>query len=487
MHRPVSTLVILALGAAAAAQDDFFVGPRALGMAGANVATTDDYTAQYYNPAAFGFFHMRDGDGSRLHSDGNDVGRKSWGFGIDGGAGEHVQGHMAQYLDTLSGVDYQRLGQNGLQSVQDVEEIVKLANSLGHVADPGNAVTGDANGGVGIRIGHFGLGARITFEATARVSNLDMVNLGLSATNINTQITNSGATGDGTVQLFTPAQQAQLASAGLNATSIQVLDYQARQQGVTPGEAQQFTNLLASISAATNGAGGGSLSQNTTAVLLRGFGLGEVPLSYGHAIGEHLSIGGSLKLMVGRVYGTQVLVFQDDTTGVIKDTKNDYKQTINVGVDLGVMARMPYFQVGLVGRNLNAPTFKGPTVRGTTFPDVRVDPQVTVGAAVLPFTTLALEVDCDLLRQSTTLDGYDTQRVSAGLEWNIAHFLALRGGVYKNLAESDVPYVLTAGLGLNLWAMRLDFAGGYSPKKETYQGKTYPKEARAGMGLMVDF
>lgn len=38
------------------AQDSFVVGPRALGMGGTGVAAVDDLPAQYYNPAAFGFF-----------------------------------------------------------------------------------------------------------------------------------------------------------------------------------------------------------------------------------------------------------------------------------------------------------------------------------------------------------------------------------------------------------------------------------------------
>ncbi len=486
----VSSMLLVAIGVPLQAEDDYLVGPRGTAMAGANTASTDDQDAQYYNPAAFGFFRDRDAKGNRLRSDNNDLGRKSWGIGlIDLTVQEQVQGNMAQYLNTLSSVDYKGLSNNGITSIQDAQNLVKLADSLSHVADPGNALTAQATAGTAVRIGHFCLGARISFEATAKITKLDETNLGLpSTTNLNQQLANSGATGDGTVQLFTPAEQTQLSNAGLNATSIQTLDYLARQNGVTAGDAAALSNLLSNVAAETNGIGGGGpLSSNQTTVLLKGFGLGEVPFSYGHAFGPHLSLGASLKLMIGRVYDTSVLVFQNDATQEIKAADKNYKQTINFGVDAGAMFRIPYLQFGIMGRNLNAPRFKGPTFNGITYSDVKVSPQATVGAAFIPFSTFVLEADCDLARADTTLDGYYQQRASFGGELNLLHFLALRGGAYKNIAEKSSPWVATAGIGLNLYLMRLDLGGAYSTQSSSFEGKKYPKEAAASLGLMIDF
>ena len=121
------------------------------------------------------------------------------------------------------------------------------------------------------------------------------------------------------------------------------------------------------------------------------------------------------------------------------------------------------------------------------FDDVKLDPQVAAGVAFIPFETLTLEVDLDLTENETTLTGYKTQNISAGLEWDAFRVLALRAGVYKNLAESDIGVVYTAGLGLNLWAARLDIAGAFAGDSEEFDGEDVPKETRVAAQLSIDF
>ncbi len=489
----VSSLACLAFGiTTAAAQDSYIVGPRALGMGGANVASTDDHTAQFYNPAAFGFFARRTESGERFGVDNNDIGRKRWGFGVDAGASEHIQGDMGEYLDHLEQVD--RIRTSGINTQDDVRALLDIAQSLAHVADTGNAISADFNGGAGVRIGPFGLGVRTYFQGTGRVDQTDFTNLGLGTPITDADIQSGGATGDGTIQILTPAQQADLGlglgNAGLNNTSIQVLDLYVRQQGLQ-NDPQAIQLMVDSL--VQSNAGGGNFNNNQTRVIFRGFGVAEVPLTYGMAITDHLSVGGSVKLMLGRVYGTSVRVFDDNAGDVLGNADKNYKQSVNVGLDLGIMARIPMLQVGLIGRNLNSPTFEGPTVTDPTtgittrFGDVRIDPQATLGVAFIPATTLVLEVDCDLNPAETTLPGYHTQRLGGGIEWNPGHVIALRAGAYKNLAENDVPIVFTGGLGFNLYILRLDLAAAVSPERTQYQGKDIPKEGRVHFGLTVDF
>ena len=486
------TLSLLAIGSASALES-FAIGPRALGMGGANTACTDDVQAQYYNPAAFGFFNLNappaeQSDQGADSVDNNALWRKKWGFALDAGLGIRVQGDIASYLDRVKNLSdagsIDQLSTTGVNSA-NAQSLVEFASSLGNLANPRNAISTDVTAGFAVRVGHVGVGIRSLNQLTARVSNVDFANLGLGGVgNLNAQMAGVTPAGnDAQTSLFTPAQQAQLGTAGLNAAAIQKLDFLARQSGVSPAEAQAMTNVLAGI--ATNS--GGALNTNATAARLYGIGLIEVPVSYGYAINEHVAVGGNLKLIAGRVYGTDVMVINNGSNDILNDAKSNYQQTITWGLDLAVMARFSMLNLGLTGRNLNRPTLKGPTVGAIRYPDFDLDPAPTAGAAFIPWSWITIEGDLDLTSNHTTLPGYDTQNLRLGLELNPWHFIAIRAGGYKNLAEDDIGTVVTAGLGVNLWAIRLDLAGAMAHTKATFDGKQIPREARAGLQLAVDF
>jgi hypothetical protein len=506
----------------AKAMDTFFVGPRAMAMSGAVVAAPTDTSAQYYNPAAFGFFAKGEPNvpgevdatgeedvagevavAEQPDFDNNGMGRKKYGLDVNAGVGYRLHNNFGQYLDQLADVDLDRLADNGINSESDLRDLTDLVIGLEGLDSPGNAITADANGSLGLRVGHFGVGAFSSFQATARVLNVDTTNLGLTinaadfATEVNSvDLSGSGYVGDGAYTVFTPTQQAQMLMAlggdtVANRETLDRLDYMVAQESVSAADIQGVADIFATVitdsaSATTD------LQNNTSTILLNGFGLVEVPITYGYALNDNLSVGGNLKLMKGRVYGNEVVVFDDDADDVLDQTDEYYQETTTLGLDLGVMYRIAKFNFGLVGRNLNSPKFDGPTINriggGTLkIDDVRVDPQFAVGAAWIPFKTLAIEADLDLTENETTLLDYSTRNLGIGLEWDAFRFLALRLGAHKNLSESDIGWVYSGGFGLNLWLIRLDVAGAFSADKERFDDEDIPKETRVSAQLSFDF
>jgi hypothetical protein len=475
-------------------------GPRAMGMGGANIASVNDTNAQYFNPAAFGFMSRTMDNGEKVESDNSNLGRKDWGIDFGVAAGIQLHQDFGRYIDDLANIDYDRLSQDGIQSKSDLADLVNLVNGLKGLDAPGNALTSEINLNLATRMGHFAIGARGSVQIAGRVLDVDTSNLGITGAidvaELDSQIVSANPAPAGYARtLITDSLYSSLFAAGLSDDAINSIDLAAVEQGVTSSEISGFTETFVSLTEQT-GSSTGDLADNTTTVALNGFGVAEVPISYGYAINDNWSIGGNFKIMQGRVYGTEVLVFDDNSEDVLSSATDEYQDTTTFGLDLALMGRYSMFSFGLIGRNLNSPEFDGFDVitllsNGTSRPvhvdSVKLNPEFAAGIAFVPFETLTLEVDYDLTKNDTALKNYEVQNFSAGLEWDAFRFLALRVGAYKNMAKNDVGLVYTAGVGVNMWLMRLDIGAAYASESAEYDGEDYPKEARIAAQLSFDF
>ena len=508
----VPTLACSVLSGISAA-DKAFVGPRAHGMAGANVASVNDATAQFYNPGALGFFrgsvgYVGEGDEKELStSDNHRLAQRDFDMSIDGSIGYRVTGDMGDYLTDLADVDIVALGNLNAGSgitQSELNDVINVLNIFTDISDKKNSFVINGSVGANVRVKNFAVGVRGFGNFLARVSEVDTTNLGISFNNMgefNTALENletidnilPGNFASYTPTHISPALQSNLATAGFSTNAIDILDYQIG-QGISGGAFSQsdvddITGLLETVGDTISGAlSGGDLDSNTTTVQMTGIGYVEVPVSYGHAIDEHLSIGVSAKFMIGRVYGTNILVFDDENDEIISNIDSNYNDSESFSVDIGLMYRINNFQIGLSGSNLTSPEFEGFTdSNGNTYDDITIEPQVTAGLAWIPHATMTVEVDLDLLAADNGLNGYETQYLSVGAEWNFFHVLALRAGAYQNIAEDEVGPVLTGGLGLNMALVRLDLGVAFSPEMVEVDGDEIPEEASASIGLMIKF
>ncbi|MBI5903624.1 MAG: conjugal transfer protein TraF, partial [Deltaproteobacteria bacterium] len=193
--------------------------------------------------------------------------------------------------------------------------------------------------------------------------------------------------------------------------------------------------------------------------------------------------------MKARVYNTSVKVFNTDFGDALDRARNDYKDSHNFGVDLGMLYRNgDTLRAGLVGRNLNSPKFDMKPLLAGDDDYLKEKAQVRAGVAFKPVSFVTLALDYDLTKNDTTVsDSYKSQNLGGGVEVNVFKVVQVRAGAYKNMAQSDIGVVYTAGLGLNLWAVNLDLGAAMSPKSTTVDGSDIPKEVRAELALSMLF
>jgi hypothetical protein len=201
----------------------------------------------------------------------------------------------------------------------------------------------------------------------------------------------------------------------------------------------------------------------TGAMALLGFEARQAAFSYAYAFSDKtFSIGVTGKIIQGAAYnGSTTLTGGTD----VSITDNFGKATISTafGIDAGAIYRpSSWLRFGVVAKDINQPTFDAP--RGQ---ELKVGPQVRGGVAVNPYSSLTLTADVDVTSNKTFVPGIKSQVLSLGAEQTIfSEFLSFRLGAFKNMQDPGTPFTPTAGLGLRIFAVRIDVGGGYDFREE---------------------
>jgi hypothetical protein len=196
---------------------------------------------------------------------------------------------------------------------------------------------------------------------------------------------------------------------------------------------------------------------------LRGLEARQVAFSYAYAFSDKMfSFGVTGKILQGAAYrGSTTLTGGTD----VSITDNFGKPTISTafGIDVGAIYRpSSWLRFGVVAKDINQPTFDTPGGE-----ELKLGPQVRGGVAVNPYSSLTLTADVDATSNKTFVPGVKSQVLSLGAEQTIfSEFLSFRLGAFKNMKDAGTPFTPTAGLGLRIFALRVDVGGGYDFREE---------------------
>ena len=214
---------------------------------------------------------------------------------------------------------------------------------------------------------------------------------------------------------------------------------------------------------ATQPGGAGTHISLAGQMALRGLEARQVAFSYAYAFSDKMfSFGVTGKILQGAAYsGSTTLTGGTD----VSITDNFGKPTISTafGIDAGAIYRpSSWLRFAIVAKDINQPTFDTPGGG-----ELKLGPQVRGGVALNPYSSLTLTADVDATSNRTFVPGIKSQVLSLGIEQTIfAEFMSFRLGAFKNMKDAGTPFTPTAGLGLRIFALRIDVGGGYDFREE---------------------
>lgn len=226
-----------------------------------------------------------------------------------------------------------------------------------------------------------------------------------------------------------------------------------------------------------------SILYNNSAVTGMGMITVEPTFSFATRLGDKVLIGANAKMIYASTFIHSTNIRTGDIDNFIDNLDASRANSNKAGLDAGIVIKLTEsLSMGIVGRNLNSPSFpikgyiaqrqgSGDVTTIYTDAELELEPQYRAGVAFRPFSFLTLSADYDISKnKSIGIPGYEDQTAAAGLEFTLPkEIISIRGGVYKNLADDDSNPVYTAGLGIRLFYLRVDIAGVYDFQEQEAQ------------------
>ena len=503
------------------AQSWQFVGPRAMGMGGAGVATAYGPDAQYWNPA-----------GLAQEEDVNETGVL-----INAGVSLESTKNVLEAVSNLTDISKQYnklvddIDSNANISAQDINTIFTGLNDISKVVGKNTGALVNTDVGLGIKIKNFSISARSLGTASI-LPVVDTKNIQFNSGGAGVQVGHPSAS-------LTPANQTtaeKLAAAIdahdlftslktlLNATtcsnSLQLataLIDAAASYGVSEEEiAKYIGGSISNMGGAAEiiklaGSSTGSYKDNETVAMADAAAFGEVSLGYGMKVYKGVKVGANVKVISGYTAQNGILLLQDNekVEDILDKAKDNKKNTTNLAVDLGTLVNFSQLlerdiflnpQVGLTARNINGPKFDRPDLPAGTDPAIaanwrtdkyQLKPQLRAGAAINPAKWMTLAADLDITENDTLLKGIKSRQFALGAEFNLVNKpkfnIPLRIGYNTNLATSEMSPFYTAGIGFNMIHFFVEISGAVSNKTNKVDGKDIPSSAGASLAIGLLF
>ncbi len=465
------------------------MGARSLSMGGTGVASTNNVSNIYWNPAKLSFID-------------NNI------FSIKFDAGAGVMQNMSEQISMLDNLDedYEEFISNVENSLNwtDSAQLDELTEFYNHYK---GVFSEFDNAGVG---GDLNLNGGTFFKVKDLKLFFDM-GFGIIVTSTNQFYSESVDTRFSRIIPTEYLSRNEISNAYPSATQseitaiIETILNDLNSRGVL--ETDEYDNLYDYLVVQENDINSpGSpfgIDNNESKVTVDGILLNEIAVSLSKKINiEKLigfSVGGNIKLINGYNYYQQFGVeeFKEDSSDTndnddVFDKFDDPLKGNTYGIDMSVYVKLlETLHVGITARNIVAGEIDWKPNNGIDRPNYKPETSVRIGAMMEPTQNIKIAADADLTKRDGEYS--DIRNIGIGAEFCIFKFLNLRAGsiitpgLENKLDKSNM--LITGGFGLDFKIINIDLGIAMSPKDTgfNFDEENLPERVQGALSVGINF